>query len=60
MEHKMMPSTHQYTQYQHGNHHAGHASDSHKEHSGNGVDHSGHEIMFRNAQLRRLGRAIKS
>ena len=48
MEHKMMPSTHQHTQEDHGDHDTGHAPDRHKGHSGHGVDHSGHEIMFRN------------
>jgi len=48
MEHKVMPSTHQRTQYQHGDHHTGQVPDSHKKHSGHGVDHSGHELMFRN------------
>jgi len=54
MEHKVMPSTHQRTQYEQGDHHI------HDSHKGHGVDHSGHEIVFRNAQLRRLRRAIKS
>jgi len=44
MEHKMMPSTHQHTQEEHGDHDAGHAPNSHKGHIGHGVDHSGHKI----------------
>jgi len=42
MEHKVMPSTHQRTQYEQGDHHI------HDSHKGHGVDHIGHEIVFRN------------
>ncbi len=38
------PSAHQHVQEEHGDDYAGHAHDSHK---GHGVDHSGHEMMFR-------------
>ncbi len=48
MEHETIPSTHQHSQENHSDHHNGLAPNIHKGHSGHEVDHSGHEIMFRN------------